>query len=357
MPSQVVESTRYWDGGLKTARVAFVARDVPAIGYRTFHASPSKGSAAGDDRTARDPDAETGRGRDDPRERALPRFDRPVHRRDGGPGLQAGELAGALGPRQRRLARRRPRRLLGALQRPGRRKPDRHDQPAEGAEPREGGLQRRRQGRAGDGDRTVRSSPSFESRDRSAPASSRPRSGFSRGCAGSRSRRGWSIRRSTSATRRISRRRSRKAKRLTRFPSDRSIARARIEFPAQNWVDYGDGRRGLALAQYRIARQSGLRRNDAGLVASRPHARRLWFRRRLRAGDVVGDRLSARPGADDALCPGPARGRLARGRRLPRRLGVQHPLVCRNCAAARRLAAEDAGGWSKSRVPTWSSRH
>ena len=36
-------------GGLKTARVAFVARDVPAIGYRTFHASPSKGSAAGDD--------------------------------------------------------------------------------------------------------------------------------------------------------------------------------------------------------------------------------------------------------------------------------------------------------------------
>ncbi len=48
IPCQIGESTRYWDGGLKTARVSFVARDVPAIGYRTFHASPSKGSA-GDD--------------------------------------------------------------------------------------------------------------------------------------------------------------------------------------------------------------------------------------------------------------------------------------------------------------------
>ncbi len=48
IPSQISEATRYWDGGLKTARVSFLARDVPAIGYRTFHASPSKGSA-GDD--------------------------------------------------------------------------------------------------------------------------------------------------------------------------------------------------------------------------------------------------------------------------------------------------------------------
>ncbi len=49
VPSQVVESTRYWDGGLKTARVAFVARDVPALGYCTFHAGPSKGSADGEE--------------------------------------------------------------------------------------------------------------------------------------------------------------------------------------------------------------------------------------------------------------------------------------------------------------------
>ena len=39
-PSQILESTRYADGGLKTARVAFVARDVPALGYATYHAAP-----------------------------------------------------------------------------------------------------------------------------------------------------------------------------------------------------------------------------------------------------------------------------------------------------------------------------
>ncbi len=46
VPSQVVDSTRYWDGGLKTARVVFIARQVPALGYRTYHAASAKGSAA-----------------------------------------------------------------------------------------------------------------------------------------------------------------------------------------------------------------------------------------------------------------------------------------------------------------------
>ena len=40
MPVQILESTRYADGGLKTARVAFIARDVPALGYRTYHVFP-----------------------------------------------------------------------------------------------------------------------------------------------------------------------------------------------------------------------------------------------------------------------------------------------------------------------------
>jgi alpha-mannosidase len=47
VPSQVVDSTRYWDGGLKTARVVFLARDIPALGFCTFHAAASKGSVAG----------------------------------------------------------------------------------------------------------------------------------------------------------------------------------------------------------------------------------------------------------------------------------------------------------------------
>jgi alpha-mannosidase len=46
-PSQILESTRYWDGGLKTARVAFVASLVPALGYSTYHVSSIRGAAAG----------------------------------------------------------------------------------------------------------------------------------------------------------------------------------------------------------------------------------------------------------------------------------------------------------------------
>lgn len=41
-PTQIVASTRYADGGLRTARVVFVARDVPAMGYGVYHAAPSK---------------------------------------------------------------------------------------------------------------------------------------------------------------------------------------------------------------------------------------------------------------------------------------------------------------------------
>jgi alpha-mannosidase len=40
VPAQVLGSTRYEDGGIKTARVAFVAREVPALGYRTYHVRP-----------------------------------------------------------------------------------------------------------------------------------------------------------------------------------------------------------------------------------------------------------------------------------------------------------------------------
>jgi alpha-mannosidase len=47
VPSQVVDSTRYGDGGLKTARVVFIARDIPALGFSIFHAAVSKSSATG----------------------------------------------------------------------------------------------------------------------------------------------------------------------------------------------------------------------------------------------------------------------------------------------------------------------
>ncbi len=47
VPCQILESTRYADGGLKTARVAFIARDVPAMGYATYHVSPVRDGDAG----------------------------------------------------------------------------------------------------------------------------------------------------------------------------------------------------------------------------------------------------------------------------------------------------------------------
>jgi alpha-mannosidase len=42
VPAQILESTRYADGGLKTARVAFVACDVPALGFATYHVAPER---------------------------------------------------------------------------------------------------------------------------------------------------------------------------------------------------------------------------------------------------------------------------------------------------------------------------
>ncbi|MGP0070264.1 MAG: alpha-mannosidase [Isosphaeraceae bacterium] len=44
-PVQILDSTQYGDGGLKTARVAFIARDVPAMGYATYHVAPSRDAA------------------------------------------------------------------------------------------------------------------------------------------------------------------------------------------------------------------------------------------------------------------------------------------------------------------------
>jgi alpha-mannosidase len=42
VPTQILESTRYADGSLKSAKLAFVARDVPAMGYSTYHVAASR---------------------------------------------------------------------------------------------------------------------------------------------------------------------------------------------------------------------------------------------------------------------------------------------------------------------------
>ena len=105
---------------------------------------------------------------------------------------------------------------------------------------------------------------------------------------------------------------------------------AAIEFPAQNWVDYGDGRRGLALLNIGLP---GNLVTDGTMMVSLLRAHTLGaygFGGGYEPGMSSEIGLSAGPGADDAVCPGPARGRLARGGRLPRRLEFNHPLICRN---------------------------
>lgn len=48
VPVQLLGASRYADGGLRTARIAFIARDLPALGYRTYRLVPSPTSMAVD---------------------------------------------------------------------------------------------------------------------------------------------------------------------------------------------------------------------------------------------------------------------------------------------------------------------
>ncbi|MDR3633186.1 MAG: glycoside hydrolase family 38 C-terminal domain-containing protein [Isosphaeraceae bacterium] len=48
VPVQLLETTRYPGGGLQTARLAFVASDIPALGYRTYYITPGPAALTGD---------------------------------------------------------------------------------------------------------------------------------------------------------------------------------------------------------------------------------------------------------------------------------------------------------------------
>jgi alpha-mannosidase len=52
VPVQVIRASRYSDGSLRTARIAFLARNIPALGYATYHVLPRKADRA--------PEAESG---------------------------------------------------------------------------------------------------------------------------------------------------------------------------------------------------------------------------------------------------------------------------------------------------------
>ncbi len=46
VPVQIISTTRYGDGDIKTATFAFIARDVPALGYATYHIVPKRAGGA-----------------------------------------------------------------------------------------------------------------------------------------------------------------------------------------------------------------------------------------------------------------------------------------------------------------------
>ena len=116
-----------------------------------------------------------------------------------------------------------------------------------------------------------------------------------------------------------------------------------IEFPAQNWVDYGDGRRGLALLNIGLP---GNLVTDGTMLVSLLRAHTLGaygFGGGYEPGmsSETGFQLGKERTMHYALVP--HEGDWRRCGRLPRRLGVQPSPGLPNRPAARRLAAESWG--------------
>ena len=124
-----------------------------------------------------------------------------------------------------------------------------------------------------------------------------------------------------------------------------------IEFPAQNWVDFGDGRHGLAVLNIGLPGNLVDRRNHAGLAASRPQLGAYGFGGGYEPGMSSETGFQLGQERTMQLRPGPPCRRLARRGRLPRRLGIQSSADLPQRSPARRPAAQRAGVWSKSRTP------
>ena len=333
VPVQILDATRYADGGLKTARIAFIARDVPALGYATYHAAPGRRPAG--------PATRHGDGL--PAEIVLENelYRVTVDRATGamiGVHVKAGDWD-VLSGRGNVVARQQDRGDLWELNRGldgGSRIAMTTKQPV----PKRGQAAFSDEGKGQPG--TVRTGPVF--------AEFQVERAFGPGKFATAVRLYNGLRRIEVTTRLVNGEKYVRYQVL--FPTSIATGKttheipfgaierpASIEFPAQNWADHGDGRHGLALLEHRPAGQPDNRRDDDDLAAPLAQPGRLRVRGRVRAGDVVGVGLPGRPGADDALCPGPPRRRLARGGRLSRRPGVQpSPALPRGAPACRQPA-------------------
>ena len=155
-------------------------------------------------------------------------------------------------------------------------------------------------------------------------------SGSIRVCAGSTSPRDWSISEKYVRYQAIFPTTIKDGKSTHEIPFGSIERPAAIEFPAQNWVDYGDGRRGLTLLNVGLP---GNVVTDGTMMVSVLRAHTLG---------AYGFGGGYEPGmsSDSGLQLGqertmryalvPHAGDWRAGGRFPRRLGAQSPLLCRN---------------------------
>ncbi len=140
IPVQVLNSERYANGALLQAEVAFVARDVPSLGYAVYHLQPRKAPAAATAEPTTEPvlENEFYRLAFDPVGGTLTSLRSPAQR-----------LGSTPRPRQYRRARRRPWRPLGTVPAAGWRQSYRHENPTRSARTRQGGTEQRAGRRTG----------------------------------------------------------------------------------------------------------------------------------------------------------------------------------------------------------------
>ena len=161
-PAADSQQPAYSDGALLRAEFAFVARDLPALGYAVYRVLPLKSPAACRPRRRR-----PGRR---PRKRVLPGPVRPRHRRDHQPDPERRPVECPKRPRKRRGRGAGSRRFVGTLSSRGRGKMLRDGGPAPGAAAGQGGLQHRLGRHAGHACSAAPSSPNWPSRRTLRPA-------------------------------------------------------------------------------------------------------------------------------------------------------------------------------------------
>ena len=337
VPVQILESTRYADGGIKTARVAFLTRDVPALGYTTYHVSPmigDRGTKAVDQSPQTAPDSLENELYAVSLEPGTGAF-KSLRFKPGGWDVLSGP--GNV------VARHQDRGDLWELYR-GLDGGSRVAMTTRQQVPKRGEAVFSNEGKPEPATQLV--GPVLAEYRVSRP--------FDSGRFVTTIRLYNGLRRIEVTTRLINREKYVRYQVL--FPTTikagtntHEIPFGAIRAPGHDRVPRSElgrleRRRPWACgAQHRSAGKPRVRRHYDRFFAASPHARVVRLRRWFRAGDVVGHRVSAWAGADHALRTGPAYRRLARGGRLPGWPGIQPSARLPECPSSRRYVAGQVG--------------